>query len=137
MTAATHAFEEHRGELEIRIDAPSLPALFAEAGRALAEVMHTSPLDAPAGFSDEVVVTGRDREALLVGWLNELVFRSETSKVLFDEFEVTFLSDHRLAAAIHGTCVHELRNPVKAATYHGLSVVEHAGGLTAKVILDV
>jgi SHS2 domain-containing protein len=137
MATATHSFEEHRGELEIRIDAPSLPALFAEAGRALAEVMHATPLEAPAGWSDEVVVNGRDREALLVEWLNELVFRSEVSKVLFTEFEITHLSDRRLAAAIRGTRVHELRNPVKAATYHGLSVTEHAGGVTAKVILDV
>ncbi len=138
MTArARHSFEEHRGELEVRIDAPSLPALFAEAGRALAEVMHATPLEAPAGWSDEVVVNARDREALLVEWLNELVFRSEVSKVLFTEFEITHLSDRQLVAAIRGTCVEQLRNPVKAATYHGLSIAERAGEVTAKVILDV
>jgi SHS2 domain-containing protein len=135
--AGRHSFEEHRGELEVRFDAPSLPALFAEAGRALAEVMHTTPLEAPAGWSDEIVVNARDREALLVEWLNELVFRSEVAKVLFTEFEITHLSDRQIVAAIRGTRVERLRNPVKAATYHGLSIVEHAGGFTAKVILDV
>jgi SHS2 domain-containing protein len=134
---AEHTLEEHRGELELRIDAPSLPALYAEAARALAEVMHATPLEPPAGWSDEVVVNARDREALLVEWLNELVFRSEVGKALFTEFEITHLSQRQLVAAVRGTRVRELRNPVKAATYHGLAIVERAGGFTARVILDV
>ncbi|BDG05111.1 archease [Anaeromyxobacter oryzae] len=134
---AQHSFEEHRGELEIRIEAPTLPDLFAEAGRALAGVMHSTPLEAPVRWSDEVAVTARDREALLVGWLNELVFRSELAKVIFTDFDITQLSERQLVARIRGTQMRELRNPVKAATYHGLSITEHAGGFTAKVILDV
>lgn len=134
---ASHSFEEHRGELEIRIDAPSLPALFAEAGRALAEAMHATPLEPPARWSDEVVVNGRDREALLVEWLNELVFRSEIEKVLLTDLEITNLSDSRLVATVRGTRVAELRNPVKAATYHGLAIDEAAEGFVARVILDV
>jgi len=136
-TVASHSFEEHRGELEIRIEAPSLQALFAEAGRALAEMMQGTPLEPPTAWSDDVVVEAGDREALLVDWLNELVFRSEVTKVLFTELEITHLSDRQLVAAIRGTRVERLRNPVKAATYHGLSIVERAGGLTATVILDV
>lgn len=136
-TVASHSFEEHRGELEIRIEAPSLPALFAEAGRALAEMMQGTPLEPPTAWSDDVVVEAADREALLVEWLNELVFRSEVTKVLFTGLEITHLSDHQLVAAIRGTRVERLRNPVKAATYHGLSIVERPGGLTATVILDV
>jgi SHS2 domain-containing protein len=134
---ASHSFEEHRGELEIRIEAPSLPALFAEAGRALAEVMQGTPLEPPTAWSDDVVVEAGDREALLVEWLNELVFRSEVAKVLFTELDITHVSDRQLVAAIRGTRVERLRNPVKAATYHGLSIVERAGVLTATVILDV
>jgi protein archease len=134
---ASHSFEEHRGELELRIDAPTLPSLFAEAGRALVEAMDATPLADAAGCDDEVVVNAQDREALLVEWLNELVFRSEVAKALFTEFEITHLSDRQLVAVIRGTRVERLRNPVKAATYHDLSITERVGGLTAKVILDV
>jgi SHS2 domain-containing protein len=133
----SHSFEEHRGELELRIEAPSLPLLFAEAGRALAQVMNATPLAIPTGWSDEVVLHAIDREALLVDWLNELVFRSEVGKVLFTEFEITHLSERQLVAAIRGTRVQQLRNPVKAATYNELSITERRGGFTAKVILDV
>ncbi len=136
-SAARHALEEHRGELEIRIDAPSLPALFAEAGRALAEAMRGTPLEPPSAWSDDVVVEAEDREALLVEWLNDLVFRSEVSKVLFTDFQISHLTDRQLVATIRGTRLARLRNPVKAATYHGLSITERDGGLTATVILDV
>lgn len=137
VSRSRHSFEEHRSELEVRIDAPSLKELFAEAGRALAEVMRGTALQPPRGWSEEVVVSAADRAALLVEWLNELVLRSEISKVLFTRFEITHLSDRRLVAAIRGTRVERLRNPVKAATYHGLSISERAGGVTARVILDV
>ena len=133
----SHSFEEHRGELELRVEAPSLPSLFAEAGRALAEVMTTTPLAIPTGWSEEVVVNAIDREALLVDWLNELVFRSEVGKVLFTEFEFTRISERQLVAAIRGTRVEQLRNPVKGATYNELSITERRGSFTAKVILDV
>lgn len=134
---ASHSFEEHRGELEIRVDAPSLPALFAEAGRAVAQVMQGTPLEPPSAWSDDVVLEAGDREALLVEWLNELVFRSETAKVLYTDLDITHLSDRKLVATIRGTRLGQLRNPVKAATYHGLSIAERLGGFTATVILDV
>lgn len=134
--ASRHEFEEHRGELELRIDAPSLLALFVEAGRALAGKMDVTPLENPGAWTDEVVVTASDREALLVAWLNELVYRSEFAKVLFTEFEIAHLSDRQLVGRIHGKCVERLRNPIRAATYNGLSIREGAGGFTARVVLE-
>lgn len=134
---ASHAFEEHRGELEIRVDAPTLPALFAEAGRAVAEAMQGTPLEPPTAWSDEVVLDGADREALLVEWLNELVLRSEVAKVLFTDLDITHLSDRKLVATIRGTRLARLRNPIKAATYHDLFIAERPGGFTATVTLDV
>jgi SHS2 domain-containing protein len=132
-----HSFEEHPGELALRVEAPSLPALFAEAGRALAGVMSGSPAAAPDACAEEVLLEAPDREALLVDWLNELVFRSEVSKALFSEFDIRELGDRRLAATIRGTRVERLRNPVKAATYHGLSVAAPGAGFTATILLDV
>jgi SHS2 domain-containing protein len=134
---ARHSFDEHVSELAIRIEASSLPGLFEEAGRALAEVMRARPLEPPIAWSEEIVLRASDPEALLVEWLNELVLRSEVAKVVFREFEITHLHDGHLVAVIRGTRVAELRNPVKGATYHGLTFVEHAGRITATIVLDV
>ncbi len=134
---AAHAFEEHRSELQLRIEAPSLPALFTEAARAVSELMHGVPGDPLAAITEEVALDARDREALLVDWLNEIVFRSEVSKAVFTDFDLRQLTGARLVASIRGTRFNGVRNPVKAATYHGLSIAEREGGFTGTVILDV
>jgi SHS2 domain-containing protein len=132
----SHALEEHTGELKLRIEAPSLPELFAEAGKALAEAMGARDGDGPV-VEKRIELEASDREALLVDWLNELVFLSEVEKAIFREFRVEIPSEGRLLASASGARVEQLRNPVKAATYHGLAISARAEGFVATVVLDV
>ena len=132
---ASHTLEEHTGELKLRIEAPTLAELFAEAGRALAETM--GPANDGPLVAKRIEIEASDREALLVDWLNELVFLSEVEKAIFRELRVELPSDRRLEAFASGVKVERLRNPVKAATYHGLSVSERKDGFVATVVVDV
>jgi SHS2 domain-containing protein len=134
-----HVFEEHTGEVRVRLEAPSLPELFEEAGRALRDVVAPASFNAAALAEEEdVVVRASDRDALLVEWLNELVFRSETTKRIYPELSVERVSDRELRAHIRGVEVDDLRTAVKAATLHGVHIEERtAGGYTATVVLDV
>ena len=130
-------FEEHLGEVQVRIEAESLADLFAEAGRALSELLlDTAPVDGPRQV-EEVVIHAPDREALLVEWLNELLFRSETRHCAFTALDVTRVSDRELQARIGGVKVKHPRVAVKAATMHALRIEERPGGLRAIVVLDV
>jgi len=133
----THSFEEHTGEVLLKITAPTLPQLFEEAGRALAELMAEQWTDDPAAATELVVVRALDREALLVEWLNELVFRSETRERVYPYLRVTGLTDRELQAQIRGAVPNLLRTAVKAATYHRLQIAPSADGYTATVVLDV
>ncbi|MBI2896568.1 MAG: archease [Deltaproteobacteria bacterium] len=110
--------------------------LFAEAGRALAEVMGQP--GAPSRMEPQrIAVQASDREALLVEWLNELVFRSERTGELFPDLTVDEITDRALRATIRGSEVRESRSQVKAATFHALRIEEGPTGLTATVVLDV
>jgi SHS2 domain-containing protein len=133
---ATHTLEEHTGELKLRIEAPTLPEVFAEAGRALADAMGPPASDGPL-VARAIELDASDREALLVDWLNELVFLSEVEKVIFREFRIELASERRLVATASGAKVERLRNPVKAATYHGLAIAARPDGFVATVLLDV
>lgn len=132
-----HAFEEHVGEVRLRLQAGSLPGLFEEAARALAELMcdeRTEPDGAPVA----VQIGAPDREALLVAWIDELVFLSETRKRVWSEARVERLTDTEVIATLRGFEPAELRTQVKAATLHGLHVVDmRDGGYEATVVLDV
>ena len=138
MTAvARHSFEDHTGEVRLRLEAPTLAALFEEAALGLAELMLEGPSDANEEPEQSVTVEAPDCEALLVAWLNELVFLSETRGRVYTEVRVHSVSNTRLEASVRGVFPETLRTAVKAATLHGLRVEQSAHGYTATVVLDV
>ena len=135
---ASHRFGEHTGEVRLEVSAPTCEELFAEAGRGLAELMLGEvPRASAASETRPVEVHGRDRAALLVDWLNELIFLSETSKQVFTRFEVERITETEARARVAGVAAEALKTPVKAATLHGVSVSRGKGGWQASVVLDV
>jgi SHS2 domain-containing protein len=136
--APGHRFVEHTGEVQLVLEAPSLEALCAEAGRALAELLAGEVPAAAAGEpAEEVTVRAADREALLVEWVNELIFLSEVRKRIYGEFDFESVSEHELVARVRGAEPAHLRTAVKAATFHRLSVAQGPDGFTATLVLDV
>lgn len=138
MNAATHEFGEHTGEIRLHVEASCLAELFAEAARALASLIaEPSAWGAPDVDDALVVVQSVDRDALLVDWLNELVYLGEVKKRVFPEIRIEALTPRELRAFVRGVVPSELRTPVKAATMHDLRVTPGVRGWEAAVVLDV
>jgi SHS2 domain-containing protein len=137
MDDAGHSFVDHTSEVELHLFAPTLTALFAEAGRAIAALMLGDEPRAPESVVDEVVVTAPDRDALLAAWIDELIFRAETHKAVFTRFAIRRVDDREIAAEIHGIAAPVIKTAVKAATFHDLRVAEESGGFVGTVVLDV
>ena len=135
-TGAAHAFEEHTGEVRVRIEAPALPELFDEAGRTLAELMGSAS-PGPDDPTELVTVEANDLDALLVAWLDELIFRAETSGRIYNDVRVREIGPRGLTAEIRGGRPFETRTAVKAATLHGLRISTGPSGYMARVVLDV
>jgi len=137
-----HSFEDHTAEVRLAVSAPTLPELFAEAGRALAELaLGDAPLPAPEDQPEDVSLSSVDLDALIVDWLNELVFRSEVSRRVyvefcFDELDATGPGG-KIRGKIRGAHVPEARPLVKAATLHDVHVTEGPDGYSARVVLDI
>jgi len=138
-SAASHVFQDHTAEVLLRVEAPSLAELYAEAGRALAELLADDPAAVRCGEPERVAVEAADREALLVAWLDELVYRAETRGRVYPVIEVERVTDRMLAATIRGGPPGTWRTAVKAATWHRLRVAEadDGQGFWATVVLDV
>jgi homoserine kinase len=133
---------EHTADLGLRLWAPSQPVLFEQAALALSSLLcdpatvepretFTVVAEAPAGSPD----------ALLVAWLNELLYRVETDGIVLSRFTVEGLTRRYVSARAQGEPIdqrrHQPRFIVKAATYHDLSVRQHEGRWEATVLLDV
>ncbi|MBI3185869.1 MAG: archease [Myxococcales bacterium] len=131
-----HSFEEHTGEVLVRLEAPSLEGLFAEAGRALAELLAGEP-PVPKGQAERVQLEAPDRQTLLADFVNELIFLSETRKKVYSELEVERVEGGALSARVRGAEPDSLRTAVKAATFHRLEISEGPGGYSATLVLDV
>lgn len=132
-----HQFAEHTGEERLLIRSPTLGNLFAEAGRALAELQGVSapaPVDAPWRVID---ITGTDPACLLADWLNELIFRAEHERWVPSEFRAEIATRNRLRMQARGPILPIAPSQVKAATYHELKFACHDGTYEAQVVLDV
>ena len=63
MQVATHSFEEHGGELKLRVVAPTPGELFEHAGRVLADLMSGEALGRTLDVTQHVVLASPDRGA--------------------------------------------------------------------------
>lgn len=131
---------DHTADLGVRVTAPDLNSLFAEAGRALFAALVDNLEDVRAETEVRLEIEGGDREYLFFDWLNELLHEYESREVLLSEFDVQ-VTDTGLAATARGEAVdrdrHRLSHEVKAITYHGLKVEETGEGWRAEVIVDI
>ena len=134
---ASHRFVDHTSEIGLRVQAATFPEMLAEAGRGLARLLLRERVVEATGEAREIEVSSHDREALLVDWLNELLFEAEVRLWVPVEFEVLEASDTHIRARVRGAAVEVPPSIVKAATFHGLEVLETPEGLEAEVILDV
>ena len=130
----------HTADLAWRIRGDSLPELFENAAGALVATM-TDRRYIRRLEKREITVESPDREALLVDWLNHLLYLFDVAGFLGREFQVTALTDRCLRATAWGERFDPERHPektaIKAATYHHLEIVPRGDGWQATVILDL
>ena len=130
----------HPADLVLRLWGASLPELFANAGRALSATL-TDRRYLRRRETREVSLDSGDREALLVDWLNYLLYLFDIDGFLGRDFEVAALTDKSLEAHVAGDIFDASRHPaktaVKAATFHNLEIVPDKEGWQATVVLDL
>jgi SHS2 domain-containing protein len=88
-----------------------------------------------------VAVEAPDQEALLVDWLNHLLYLFDTKSFLARTIEIREITATRLKARLVGEELdlqrHTVKTGVKAATYHQLAIRRHPGGWEAAIIFDL
>lgn len=131
---------EHRADIGVEGVGQSPEEAFAQAALALTAIVCDPAAVAPR-TALEVDCEAPDLELLLTDWLNALIYRMATERMLFSAFEV-HIDDGRLHATIRGEPVdrerHQPAVEVKGATYTALSVTQNEHGLwTARCVVDV
>jgi SHS2 domain-containing protein len=131
--------EEHVGEWKVSLRADTLEELFREAARVVSRSCEGARDEGPraVGGWETISLAARDAASLLADWMNELLGRSEVNRRKYDEIGRLHIADGTLEGEVRGSRVEEWRSPLKAATYHDLTLEQRGGRWHAVVLLDV
>ncbi len=128
------------GDVGLRVRGRSLEELFVNSALGLYSLVTDLSGVEPAQSVD-IKVIRESLDGLLVGWLNELIFRFDTYGFIGKEVLIKHINENRVEADIKGEDFdpdrHEKGLLVKAATYHNLRIEEKNGIWTAEVVLDI
>jgi SHS2 domain-containing protein len=119
---------------------PERPSVFRQAALGLWSLM-VDPATVECRSGVPLTVEAEGREALLVAWLNDLLYLYEAKGFIGCDCEVQSLTETRLVATVRGETVdsahHVILSHVKAVTYHQLHVGPTASGWEGRVVVDV
>lgn len=130
----------HTADVGLRITAPDLNSLFADAGRGFFSLIATDLGNVEPRTRTTFQLPGGDLAYLLADWLNELLFTFESKRLLLTEFDVEVSPDGLRASAIgevYDEQRHHLDHEIKAVTYHRLRVERVSNGWLAEVVFDI
>lgn len=137
---STYYLLDHTADVGIVATGETLGEALTEAARGLFSVM-VEPATVEEREVQEVEVESPDLEALVVDWLNELIFFFEARGFVVKRCQVLECTEGRIRARCYGEqgdpTRHHFLTSVKAATYHGLRVEQVDGGWRVQVILDI
>ncbi len=128
---------EHTADVGIKAEAVDLPGVFEQATLGLLEITGAGAASSREGITIEV--EANDLGALLVDWLEEVLYLQDARDAVVGDVSVDRVSDGRA----HGSVAIAPRDrdlegtAVKAITYHQLSVEEADGNWIAVVYFDI
>lgn len=126
---------EHTADWQLQVWASDLPLLFEQAALGMYELSGTH-LESQPRMSEELRLEAADAEGLLVEFLTELLFLSESQALAFDDFDIQ-IESHKLYAKISGAPIKSQFKEIKAVTYHNLEIEAGSRGLEVNIVFDV
>lgn len=139
-TSPKFAVTSHTADIGLDAYGKTLPELFENAATGMFSLL-IDPAEVSTALQERVRVEAKDQSALLVAWLNELIFLFQTQHMALCGFHISRFSETGLEAHVEGELIdphrhHPLRE-IKSATYHELSVDKTREGYKGHILFDV
>ena len=131
---------DHTADIGLRAFGRTLPEAFVNAARGMFSLI-TDSRRVRGAISLEIEINAVDQSALLMEWLNELLYRFDAEQFVCKKFLISEFSQTSLKAECRGEKVdrrrHSLKRGIKAATFHKLKIEATPQVYQIEVILDV
>lgn len=130
----------HTADVGLRVRGDGRDKLFTNAAAGMMSIITDVSTVTPA-IVKNIEIEAEDFSALLVAWLNEIIFLIEAHGMLFSRFGIESLTDTELVGWAEGEPLdpakHDVGAEIKACTYHELKTGKDKSGWFAQVIFDV
>lgn len=134
---------DHTADIGIAAYGKTKREVFINAARGMFEIIAGETKNLEENFYDKINLEADNLEGLLFGWLNELLYISETKLVILNKYEIKKLSDNKISAEVKGVKInrfsYKIEKEIKAVTYYLLEIKrdEENGFWRAQVIFDI
>ena len=130
-------FLDHPGDVKLRAWGTDLERLFANAAEGMMTFLFGNRIaNLQPDRTEAIEIEAQDREALLVDWLSELLYRATSEYHAYREFRIHELTETKLKASVAAAAAEAVED-IKAVTHHELSVRACKGGWEATVVFDI
>jgi len=126
----------HTADVAVNVRAEDWEDLLVTATQAMFGLLAAAG-EGPPSDSATVTLEAVDQEALLVDWLNELLYLHERDEIVVVDITFEQLSRTALRARVKGVPVKEYYTIIKAATFHNLEIERGDGELQTAIVFDV
>jgi len=130
----------HTADIGLEATAATREELFIRAAEGF-KTMVFGAIPVQPAVAQRIEVMAEDLPALLVAWLNEILYLCESADLVPQGFRIEHLDDRHLIATVTGEpfdpARHGVERMAKAVTYHKLLVEERNGGWYARVYVDL
>ncbi|MBT3312328.1 MAG: archease [Desulfobacterales bacterium] len=131
---------DHTADFGIRVSGSDLKDLFENTAYAMFDLIIDAELSKD-GKEFDISVSGYDLPDLMFNWLRELLYLFAGKEMVIKKADIVSISENRLSARItysdYDPGRHEIKNEIKAVTYHQLKVENKSDGWETIIIFDV
>ncbi len=128
---------EHTADWALRVWGTTLPEFFVNAARGMYSLLGAKRRPDSVVYHP-ITVEAPDWESLLVAWLNELLYLTESRDEVFDQFDIPAITGTHLQACVAGgTAAGPMMKYIKAATFHNLRIERTDEGFETTIVFDV
>lgn len=131
---------DHTADLGIWVSGSDIKELFENAGKGIFDLIAGLENISPENKSI-IEVEGKDREELIVNFLNHLIFEFEVHLRVYRDFDIIDLRNESLIAEgkweKFNNKKHPIRYAIKAVTYHNLRIWKKRNKFYLSLIFDI
>ncbi len=128
---------EHKADLKIRAFGKGKEEVFLNMLLAMTESQRPE-IKEKEKITRKVNVKATDLSALLVGFLSEALYLSQTNREVYSEVTFKKFSDTEIEGELTGQRVERFGEEIKAVTWHSLDILQKEDGVwQATVLFDV